>query len=121
MAVSMFGFVVRWSGIRNRHVSSSAFRVPSMKALMCSCFWKESLLTKPKTCPGIQNCHLVWWKPSLNRKCFRSGRNSGGIRKVVLLAKIKRSPIERQVYVPFTTRVRHLSLSLFGEVCPKQR
>ena len=38
MAVSMFGLVVRWRGMRNRHISSSAFSVPSMKALMCSCF-----------------------------------------------------------------------------------
>jgi len=105
MAVSMFGFVVRWSGMRNRHISSSAFRVPSMKALMCSCLWKESLLTKPKTCPGIQNCHLVLWKPSRRRKCFRSGRNRGGILRVVLLvAKVKRSPLRAGLWLSHYTK-----------------
>ena len=93
MAFSMFGLVVRWSGMRKRHISSSAFRVPSRKALMWSCFLKESLLTRPKTWPGSRCCQRVWWKPSRSRKCFKSFRNSGGI-LMDLVAKTEHAPLK---------------------------
>ena len=37
-AVSKLGLMMRWRGMRNLHISSSAFSVPSMKALIWSCF-----------------------------------------------------------------------------------
>jgi len=58
-AISKFGGTIKWRGKRNLHISSSAFSVPSMKALMCSCFLKESLLTRPKTCPFFHFCQKV--------------------------------------------------------------